>query len=99
MLDYAREAVDMARGRRREDLDTDRQLNLSLTRLLEVIGEAASRVSKPGREQRPEIPWPDIVGLRNRLIHGDDEVDLDVLWDIVQLDLPALIRNLERMVS
>ncbi len=79
MLDHAEEAVEMAKGRTRADLDSDRPLELSLTRLLEVIGEAAARVSEKSRSLTPSIPWEDIVGLRNRLIHGYDEVDLDIL--------------------
>ena len=74
MLDYAREAVEMTGGRTRADLDQDRQLNLSLARLLEMIGEAAARVPPADRERWSGVPWPDIVGLRNRLVHGYDEV-------------------------
>ncbi|HEX5482762.1 MAG TPA: HepT-like ribonuclease domain-containing protein [Terriglobia bacterium] len=95
MLDYAREAVEMARGRNCCDLDTDRQLSLALVRLLEVIGEAANRVPPEKRIAIPEVPWSQIVGLRNRLIHGYDEVDFDILWKIVTRDLPALIEVLE----
>jgi uncharacterized protein with HEPN domain len=99
MLDHATEAMQMARGRTREDLDTDRQLNLSLVRLLEIIGEAAARVSQPTRRTHPEIAWLEIAGLRNRLVHGYDEVDFDILWDIIQLDLPALIAALTTILK
>ena len=75
MLDHAREAVTMAAGKTREDLQSDRMLNLALVRLLEVVGEAASRTPAEERAQYPEIPWGPIVGLRNRLIHGYDSVD------------------------
>jgi uncharacterized protein with HEPN domain len=99
MLTHAIEAVRMARGRRREDLDADRQLNLSLVRLLEVVGEAAARVS-PGTQTRlASIPWPDVVGLRNRLVHGYDKVDFDILWDVVQMDLPPLIAELREALG
>jgi uncharacterized protein with HEPN domain len=91
MLDHAVEAVEMARGRTRQDLDTDRQLNLSLVRLLEIIGEAARRVSEITQQQCSGIPWPEVVGLRNRLIHGYDSVDFDILWNILTDDLPPLI--------
>ena len=80
MLDHAREAVTLAQGKGRADLDDDRLLELALVRLLEVIGEAASRVSGEDRARYPEVPWPQIVSLRNRLIHGYDAVDLDILW-------------------
>ena len=99
MLDYSREAVEMVRGRTRADLDSDRQLNLSLVRLLEMIGEAAGRVPPGERERLPGIPWADIVGLRNRLVHGYDEVNFDILWVIVKDDLSPLIDELERTLQ
>ncbi len=99
MLDHAVEAAEMASGRTRADLDSDRQLSLSLTRLLEIVGEAAARVSVETRTLTPAIPWPDIVGLRNRLIHGYDEVDLDILWDVIRHDLPAVIGVLRKRIE
>lgn len=98
MLEYAREANEMAQGKKRKDLDRDRKLNLALVRLLEVIGEAASRVSPGKRARHPGIPWPEIVSLRNRLIHGYDAVDFDILWEIITHDLPPLIAELEKIV-
>ena len=99
MLDHAREAVTMAKGRARTDLDGDRQLNLSLVRLLEIVGEAAGRVSAEEHGRCSGIPWADIIGLRNRLIHGYDSVDFDVLWQIVTDDLPLLIIELEKALQ
>ena len=99
MLDAAREAAQMAQGKTRADLDTDRPLNLSLVRLLEIVGEAASRVPVVERAQYSGIPWVQIVGLRNRLIHGYDNVDFDILWEIVTQDLPPLIAELEKISS
>ncbi len=98
MLEHAREAVAMIRGKSRADLDSDRQLNLASVRLLEIIGEAASRVSEPERSLLPGIPWAQIISLRNRLIHGYDAVDFDVLWQILTADLPRLIEALENLV-
>ena len=89
----------MVQGRTRTDLDTDRLLNLALVRLLEIIGEAASRVVKENSDLYPDIPWPEIVGLRNRLIHGYDEVDFDILWQIVKKDVPSLIEKLEKILA
>jgi uncharacterized protein with HEPN domain len=99
MLGYAREAVEMVQGQVRADLDTDRKLNLALVRLLEILGEAANRVPPPERAQYPQIPWPQLISLRNRLIHGYDQVDFEILWQILTRDLPALTRELERIVS
>ena len=98
MLDYAREAVEMAKGNAAEELDKDRKLALALTHLVELIGEAASQVPQEVREQYPNIPWPKVVGMRNRLIHGYDFVDYAILWDTLTDDLPPLITELERII-
>ena len=99
MLDHAREAVGMVRGRSRADLDTDRQLNLSLVRLVEVIGEAANRVPDDFRSRYPQVPWRQTVGMRNRMVHGYDVIDFDILWSVVQKDLPPLIEALEKILK
>jgi uncharacterized protein with HEPN domain len=99
MLDHAVEASRFASGKRREDLDTDRLFHLAMTRLLEIVGEAAGRVSLSTREQYPQIAWPQIVGLRNRLIHGYDQVDCDILWLIAENDIPMLIADLEEIIG
>lgn len=98
MLDHAREAVDLARDRVRSDLDSDRMLNLSLVRLLEIVGEAANRIPREVQQKAVQIPWPEIIGLRHRLIHGYDQVDFDVLWQIVARDLPRLVPELEKLL-
>ncbi len=95
MLSNAREALEMARGRNRQDLDRDRMLELSLVRLLEIVGEAASRVTAETQQRFDRIPWAEIIGMRNRLIHGYDRVDLDILWTIVQDDLSHLVEELD----
>jgi len=99
MLDHAQEAVAMAAGKTRDDLDTDRKLNLALVRLLEIVGEAANRTPADERAQYRDIPWTQIVGLRNRLIHGYYSVDFEILWQIINHDLPPLIEALEQIVS
>jgi len=99
MLDYAREAIALTHSKTREDLDHDRLLELALVRLLEVVGEAASHIPEEERAKYPAVPWPEIVGLRNRLIHGYDAVDLDILWQIILRDLPPLVTTLETIVA
>ena len=99
MLDAAREAEAFVRGRARADLDSNRMLSLALVRLIEIIGEAATHVSDETRMQVPDIPWPLVVGMRNRLIHGYFDVDLDRLWDTVVADLPPLIIALEAALA
>lgn len=99
MLDAAKEAVSFAQGKKRADLDGDRKLVLALVRLVEVIGEAAGNVSKGFQAAHPEIPWPVIVGMRNRLVHAYFDVDLDRVWDTVKEDLPQLISQLEKAMA
>jgi len=83
MLDAAREALEFVQGKTRADLDSDRMLLLSLVKEIEIVGEAANQVSKAAREQLPGIPWMDIVGMRNRLIHAYFDINLEILWRTV----------------
>ena len=98
MLDAAREAQEYARGRQRSDLNSDRMLTLSLVKCIEIVGEAAAKVSEETRAECPSLPWADVIGMRNRLIHGYFDIDLDRVWDTVTDDLPALVTQLEKIV-
>jgi len=99
MLDAAREAVSFARGRSRADLDSDRLLALGLFKCIEIVGEAAARITPDTRRRHPQIPWADIVGMRNRLVHDYFAIDLDQVWLTVTSDLPPLITALEGMLD
>ena len=99
MLDAGREAVRFARGKTRGDLDRDRVLVLALVKLIEIVGEAASRVTAERQQAHPDIPWRDIVAMRNRLIHGYFDIDLDRVWDTVTDDLPPLLDQLEAALA
>ncbi|RKY23535.1 MAG: hypothetical protein DRP83_09080, partial [Planctomycetota bacterium] len=83
----------------RLDLDRDRMLELSLVRLVEIVGEAASKITPEYQQKYPLIPWQQARLMRNRLIHGYDTVDLDVLWDTIEIDFPPLIKELETIVG
>ena len=99
MRDHSREALELATGKTQHDLASNRLLMLALTRLVEVIGEAAAQIPAECRSRHPEISWSDIVGMRKRLIHGYDVIDADVLWRTVQEDLPGLVDGLERAIA
>jgi uncharacterized protein with HEPN domain len=100
MLDAARKAVRLAVGRGREDLDAeDEPLPYALVQLISVIGEAAGKVSSGTCSELDEIPWLDIVGMRNRLVHAYFDINLDILWATVQDSLPPLIRSLESALT
>jgi uncharacterized protein with HEPN domain len=93
--DHAGEAVSLLSGKSRSDLEKDHILQLALTRLVEIIGEASVQISKEFKEQNKEIPWQQMKGMRNRLIHDYDNVDLNVLWNAVQFNLPELLEKLK----
>ena len=97
MLDNVQEAIELAQGRLKTDFNSDRVFFLAVLKLVEIVGEAAIRVSEATQTAHPEIPWRQIIGTRHRLIHGYDAVDNDLLWEIVTADFPLLaeqIRNL-----
>lgn len=99
MLDAAQEAAFFARNKTRSSLDTDRQLVLSLVKSIEIIGEAAANVTTKCREDFPQIPWRDIISMRNRLTHVYFDINLDILWKTVVEDLPPLIAELGKVVE
>ena len=98
MLDAAEDARSFVVGRDREDLEKDRMLALALVRSIEIIGEAGARVSAEGRAEVPQIPWTEIVAMRNRLIHGYFDVNLDIVWETTQKDLPPLVDTLRSIL-
>ena len=99
MLDAAREASQFIAGRARADLDRDRMLTLALVKEIEIIGEAAGKVSDATRKRCAGIPWPGITGMRNRLIHGYSSVDLDIVWRTATAELPPLVAALENCLA
>ena len=99
MIEAAEKAMAFAHGKTRDDLDQDEVLCLALVRLLEIVGEAANRVSPQLRAQHQDVPWALIIGMRNRLIHGYDVIDPEILWQTLRQDLHPLISNLQTILS
>ena len=99
MRDFAADALEMSAGKTRADFDDDKVFALAITRLVELIGEAANRVPMQTRGAYPQIAWGEMIGMRNRLIHAYDLIDPDVLWNTVLRDLPELLTCLERAIS
>lgn len=87
-------AVWHASGRSRDDLDHDELLRLALTKLVEIVGEAAKHVSPELRESHPEVPWSAAARMRDRLVHHYFDINLDLLWSTVKDDLPRLLASL-----
>jgi uncharacterized protein with HEPN domain len=99
MLEHAREAVEMIRGQTRAELSENRMLQLALVHLVQVVGEAASRVSREGQTMYPEIPWAEAITTRHRVVHGYDRIDYGVVWDTIAEDFPPLVAALERALA
>ena len=97
MLDMTRRAITALQRKNRADYDADDILRMGLTHLVQVIGEAARKVSAEFQQTHPEIPWRQIIGMRHRIVHDYMRVDEDVLWEVVSNDLPALLPHLERI--
>ncbi|MDZ4659639.1 MAG: HepT-like ribonuclease domain-containing protein [Bythopirellula sp.] len=97
MLDLASEAVSLCQGRSLDDFSRDRLWCLAMERLVLNVGEAAKRVSVAAQAQLPQIPWPQIIAFRNRIVHGYDSVDYSRVWQILQTDMPQLILELKKL--
>ncbi|OGO37529.1 MAG: hypothetical protein A2Z03_09040 [Chloroflexi bacterium RBG_16_56_8] len=98
MLDAAQRAMSFAARRSREDLDKDEMLTLSLVKCIEIIGEAATKVSDECQKTNPGIPWDDIIGMRNRLIHAYFDINRDIVWSTITEDLPSLVAELKAVL-
>lgn len=98
MLDTARKALDKIQGKNRSDYDADENLRLALAHLIQIIGEAARRVSPEWHTAHPEIPWSEIIGMRHKVVHDYLNVDEDIVWEVVTSDLSRLVAALERIV-
>ena len=92
-------AVSFVAGRRRADLETDQMLVFALARAIEVVGEAASRISQEGREELSSVPWNSIVGMRNRLVHAYHDIDHEILWTTVTEAAPPLAERLRPLLE
>ncbi|HHH76176.1 MAG TPA: DUF86 domain-containing protein [Phycisphaerae bacterium] len=99
MLDHSREAINLVGNLSFEEFSHNRVLQLAITRLVEIVGEATNRVSQNTKQAYSTIPWPQIIGMRNRLVHGYDVIDFELLWGTVKNDLPPLVEALVEIVE
>jgi uncharacterized protein with HEPN domain len=99
MIDASESLVQFFTGRTRADLDTDRMLLFAAVRAIEVIGEAASKVTSETRDAAPNIPWTAIASMRNRLIHGYFDIDADLVRKTATEEIPELQLALETLVA
>jgi uncharacterized protein with HEPN domain len=98
MYDAARRVVEKTKGVARAQFDADDNLQLAVTHLLQIIGEAARRVPAAICEEHPEIAWRSITGMRNRIVHDYTRVDFDEVWRTAVNDVPALLDALSHFV-
>lgn len=98
MLDSAKKAIAFVEGQARNDLESNEMLALAIVRCLEIVGEAASKITRQRQSELSQIPWAQIIGMRNRIVHAYYDVQLDVVWSTVIHDLPPLIQQLEDII-
>lgn len=100
-LQHIREAVQKIEaytaGIDREEFKADGMRQDAVIRQMEIIGEASRQLSESFRENHASIPWPDIIGMRNRIAHDYMNVDLDIVWEVVHQDLPRLKSFLDNL--
>lgn len=99
MTEFADEIRALVEGRGREDLDKNREFCRALERCVELIGEAATRLPEDWRAMHKEIPWQQIIAMRNVMIHGYDIVVSDVLWDVATSDVPKLRSAIDALAN
>ncbi|MEX0777897.1 MAG: HepT-like ribonuclease domain-containing protein [Phycisphaeraceae bacterium] len=99
MLQPAKDAVAIAAGHRREELDCDVLRQHALVHCVQVIGEAATRVGDSGRLRVPDLPWPKIVGMRHILVHDYFDIDYDAVWRVVTEHVPQMIPLLQNALA
>lgn len=97
MIDAAEEALSFTDEISEKDFSQNRMLILSVIKEIEIIGEAASKISEEIKLKYPEVPWKDIIGMRNRLIHGYFEVNIELVWNTVNNNLPQLLSLLQKI--
>ncbi len=98
MLLAAKDICDFTEGVSQENFDDDKVLQHALMRLIQIVGEAARKVSPEFKEDHREIPWHEIVGMRHRLVHEYFRMIPEKVWDVVKKDIPELVRLIEPLV-
>jgi uncharacterized protein with HEPN domain len=98
MLQASREALEFSRGVTLEAFLQDRKLQLAIERAVEIVGEAASRISLELREAHAEIPWRKVIAQRNVLAHEYGDVEPALVWELVTDHLPKLVAQIEPLL-
>jgi uncharacterized protein with HEPN domain len=99
MLQTARDILEFTRGISFAEYSSNKMMKMSVERGFQIIGDAARRVSEDLQTEQPEIPWSSIVKHRNVIVHDYADLSLERIWEVIQKDLPALVRDLEKLIS
>jgi uncharacterized protein with HEPN domain len=99
MIEAADAVAQFVAGRSRDDLDEDRMLLFAVVHAIEVLGEAANKISPDTQAAAPQVPWAAIVAMRNRLIHGYFDINSTIVWKTATVEVPALVPLLQALVG
>jgi len=104
-LDYVEDIADamekaeiLLKGVTYDQFESDFRINFAVVRALEIVGEATKRLPMTLRAEYPSIPWKQMAGMRDRIIHGYDTVDLEIVWDVVRQDIPKIKPQIEQIL-
>lgn len=99
IIDSGNKIITFLEDKTKEEFDSDEKLRLAVIHLLQIIGEAAGRISIEFCNKHPEIPWKAIIGMRNKVVHDYLGVDENIVWDTATNELPQLINKLEKLLK
>lgn len=99
ILNYSKDAVNFIENITYEEFTKDKKTLFAVIRAIEVVGEASNRVSEEIKEKYPNIPWIEMRGLRNRIVHNYDDIDYQILWNVIKNELPVLINKIEEIID
>ena len=104
-LDYVEDILDamdkaeiLLEGVTYDQFEADFRINFAVVRALEIVGEATKRLPMSLRQEYPKIPWNKMAGMRDRIIHGYDNVDLEIVWDVVKRDIPKIKPKIQQIL-
>lgn len=95
----AKEAMSFIKGVSENNFRSDSLRKSAVIRQLEVIGEASKRISDEFKDKNPGLPWQEMMGMRDKLIHGYDDIDLTIVWRVVYIELPKLVKQIKQILE
>lgn len=99
ILDYAKTSLEFIENTSYEEFSSDKKIVFATVRALEVIGESSNRISNDLKEKYSQLPWIEMRGLRNRIIHNYDDIDYVIIWNVLKNEIPKLIAQIELIIN